>query len=321
MRHRKPWATALALLLALALAGCGGSGKDLAGGSANQFTDSASYTEESAASAVETAEDAPGMERELAAMGRKVIVTAHVSAETEDYDGAMAWVKTALSQAGGRMENAEQYAHNQSHRSCQLTLRIPAGQLEGFLMELEGRCNVVERSVREEDVTLDYVDTESHKKALLVEQERLLELLAQADKLEDLLGIEDRLTQVRYQLQNYESALRAYDSQIDYSTVHMSLQEVRELTEPTPESWGSRALEGMKENARSIGRFFQELALFVVTHLPVLALLGLLAGIILLCTRKPRRAARERRRQNREALEALRRQAQEPEGPKNPEDS
>ncbi len=321
MRHRKPWAAALALLLALALAGCGGSGKDLAGGSANQFTDSASYTEESAASAAETAEDAPGMERELAAMGRKVIVTAHVSAETEDYDGAMAWVKTALSQAGGRMENTEQYAHNQSRRSCQLTLRIPAGQLEGFLTELEGRCNVVERSVREEDVTLDYVDTESHKKALLVEQERLLELLAQADKLEDLLGIEDRLTQVRYQLQNYESALRVYDGQIDYSTVHMSLQEVRELTEPTPESWGSRALEGMKENARSIGRFFQELALFVVTHLPALALLGLLAGIILLCTCKPRRAARERRRQNREALEALRRQAQEPEGPKNPEDS
>lgn len=321
MRHRKPWAAALALLLVLALAGCGGSGKDLAGGSANQFTDSASYTEESAASAVETAEDAPGMERELAAMGRKVIVTAHVSAETEDYDGAMAWVKTALSQAGGRMENAEQYAHNQSRRSCQLTLRIPASQLEGFLTELEGRCNVVERSVREEDVTLDYVDTESHKKALLVEQERLLELLAQADKLEDLLGIEDRLTQVRYQLQNYESALRVYDDQIDYSTVHMSLQEVRELTEPTPESWGSRALEGMKENARSIGRFFQELALFVVTHLPVLALLGLLAGIILLCTRKPRRAARESRRQNREALEALRRQAQEPESPKNPEDS
>ena len=189
------------------------------------------------------------------------------------------------------------------------------------MTELEGRCNVVERSVREEDVTLDYVDTESHKKALLVEQERLLELLAQADKLEDLLGIEDRLTQVRYQLQNYESALRVYDGQIDYSTVHMSLQEVRELTEPTPESWGSRALEGMKENARSIGRFFQELALFVVTHLPALALLGLLAGIILLCTRKPRRAARERRRQNREALEALRRQAQEPECPKNPEDS
>ncbi len=279
MRHRKPWAAALALLLVLALAGCGGSGKDLAGGSANQFTDSASYTEESAASAAETAEDAPGMERELAAMGRKVIVTAHVSAETEDYDGAMAWVKTALSQAGGRMENAEQYAHNQSRRSCQLTLRIPAGQLEGFLTELEGRCNVVERSVREEDVTLDYVDTESHKKALLVEQERLLELLAQADKLEDLLDID--------QLQNYESALRVYDGQIDYSTVHMSLQEVRELTEPTPESWGSRALEGMKENARSIGRFFQELALFVVTHLPALALLGLLAGIILLCTGKP----------------------------------
>ncbi len=320
MRRRERRAAALALLLALVLAGCGGSGKDSSSSAANYMTEeSVQYTGESVSSAADAGEGGAGMERELASIGRKRIVTASVSAETEDYEGAMAWLKRELAQAGGYMESSELYAHNQSRRSCQLVLRIPSGRLEDFLAALEGQCNVVERTVQEEDVTLDYVDAESHKKALLVEQERLMELLAQADKLEDVLGIEDRLTQVRYQLENYESALRVYDDQIEYSAVHMHLQEVRELTEPAPESWGSRALRGMEENARGIGRFFQELGLFVATHLPVLALLALMAGIVLLCTRKPRRAARERRRRNREALEAMRQRAQGQEGPGGPE--
>ena len=161
------------------------------------------------------------------------------------------------------------------------------------------------RGARQEtDVTLDYVDTESHKQALLVEQQRLIELLAKAEKLEDILSIEDRLTQVRYELQNYESALRTFDSQIEYSTVDMSLREVKELTEPDPETWGSRALQGMKDNAKWILRLFQELGIFLVSNLPSLCLVGMIAGIVLFCTRKSWKAARERRRLNKEAIAA-----------------
>lgn len=302
-------AGALGMLLLLNLAGCSGNGSSSSSAAAS-YNQSADYSMEDYESASSTAEAGTetGMEQELAAVGRKLITTAHITAETEDYDEAMAWVEQELAQAGGYAENSETYAYNLTSRSCQMTLRVPADRLDSFLAALDEHCNVVERSIQEDDVTLDYVDTESHKEALLVEQERLLELLAQANKLEDILSIEDRLTQVRYQLQNYESALRTYDSQIEYSTIHISLQEVRELTEPEPESWGSRAVRGMRENAKAIAVFFQELGLLVVAHLPVLGLLGVVAALALLFTRKPRRAARERRRLNKEAVQARQRE-------------
>lgn len=297
-------------LLLLNLAGCGGSDSGSASSTAASYSQNMDYSIEDyePEASAEDMKTETGMEQDLAAIGRKLITTVRISAETEEYDEVMAWLDQELVQAGGYTENSEIYAYNLTSRSCQLTLRVPAGQLDGFLAALGEHCNVLERSIQEDDVTLDYVDTESHKEALRVEQERLLELLAQANELEDILNIEDRLTQVRYQLQNYESAMRTYDSQIEYSTIHMNLQEVRELTEPEPESWGSRALRGMKENAKAIAVFFQELSLYIVTHLPVLALLGIIAVLVLLCTSKPRRAARERRRLNKEAIQARQRE-------------
>ena len=69
-------------------------------------------------------------------------------------------------------------------------------------------------------MTLQYVDLESHKKALTTEQDRLIELMEQAETVEDIITIEGRLSEVRYQLESMESQLRTYDNKIDYSTVY-----------------------------------------------------------------------------------------------------
>ena len=50
--------------------------------------------------------------------------------------------------------------------------------------------NVTQKNESVEDVTLQYVDVESRKKALETEQERLMELLSSAENMEDLLAIE-----------------------------------------------------------------------------------------------------------------------------------
>jgi len=302
---------ALGLALALCLTACGGNDSaGLVGGSSG----SAVYTtpEQEATGALsdydggmepaaeegspDTAPITPQNEN------RKLITTVDIEAESRDYDSFLSWLDGKLAQAGGYIENSEMQAYDENHRNCHLTLRIPADKLDGFLSSMGENCNVLNKSIRQEDVTLSYVDTQSHRDALRVEQERLLELLEQAESLEDIIALEDRLTNVRYQLQNYGSALRMLDSQVDYSTVELSLQEVRELTEPAPESWGSRAWSGMKENARDIGQFFQELGLFLVTHLPILTLLGLVALVVWLATIKPRRRAREHRRQQQELI-------------------
>ena len=68
------------------------------------------------------------------------------------------------------------------------------------------------------------------KKALETEQDRLLELMEQAETTEDLLAIESRLTDVRYQLESAASQLKLYDSLVSYSTVYLTVEEVQKLT-------------------------------------------------------------------------------------------
>ncbi len=305
----------LALLVLLGLGACGGSGNGSSGGDKYE-TATASSADLAAPDAAEEGEAIPaagfdgGSEPSGAEIprpqDRKLITTVDIQAETKEYDSFLSWVEERTAQAGGYVESSDMYSYNERERSCDMTLRIPADKLSGFLKEMGESCNIVQRSVKEEDVTLDYVDAESYRDALLVEQERLLELLKQAVSLEDIMSIEDRLTNIRYQLQNYESTLRVYDNQINYSTVHLSVREVAQLTEPVPESWGSRALAGMKDNARGIGRFFQELSLLIVTHMPALILIGAVILIVLLATGKRRKEARARRKAQKELLRSAR---------------
>lgn len=298
----------LAVLLLLDLGACGGSDKyDSASSSAsysgNQSAEIPEATTEEGFD--EGAAPDPDNVEIVRPQDRKLITTVSIQAETKGYDDFMSWLETRVAGAGGYIESSDMYAYSERERSCDLTLRVPADKLNGFLQEMGETCNILQRSVTEEDVTLNYVDAESYRDALLVEQERLMELLEKADDLTDIMSIEDRLTTVRYQLQNYESTLRVYDNQINYSTVHLSVHEVAELTEPEPESWGSRALRGMKDNAKDIGRFFQELGLFLVTHLPTFILIGIVAVIILLATAKHRKEARARRRQQKELIRSM----------------
>lgn len=303
----------LALLLLVSLGACGSSGGSKYDSASSAASSSGNQSAEMPEAASEEGFDGDagtGGTETFRPQDRKLITTVNIQAETREYDSFMSWLESNVAGVGGYIETSDMYAYSEHERRCELTLRIPADKLNGFLQDMGESCNILQRSVQEEDVTLNYVDAESYRDALLVEQERLLELLEKADSLTDIMSIEERLTAVRYQLQNYESTLRVYDNQINYSTVHLSVNEVAELTEPEPESWGSRAIQGMKDNAMGIGRFFQELGLFIVTHIPTILLLGVIVLIILLATAGFRREARARRRQQKELIKAMREQAQ-----------
>ena len=91
-----------------------------------------------------------------------------------------------------------------------------------------------------EDVTLAYTDMQSHVAALRTEQETLLSMLGQAQSMEDILAIQTQLTQVRYEIESYESQLRVYDNQVDYSTVYLDIREVARETSAEGNSFGER---------------------------------------------------------------------------------
>ena len=145
-----------------------------------------------------------------------------------------------------------------------------------------------------DDVTLQYVDTESRIKALQVEQERLLELLSKAETMADLLEIEARLTDVRYELERYTANLRGLDNKVNYATVSLNIRQVRVLTEPEPETLWQRISRGFGDNLEDIGEDLTDFVVWLVVYSPQLILIAAVVIAIALLLRRKIRIRRKK---------------------------
>lgn len=89
-----------------------------------------------------------------------------------------------------------------------------------------------------QDVTGDYIDTQSRVKNLKAEQDRLLSLVSHATALSDILAIDQRLTDVEGQIEQIEAHLNDLTGQTSFSTITINLQPPQTLVTPPPAAWG-----------------------------------------------------------------------------------
>lgn len=298
---RRTFALAAVLLLMLSvLAGCSSNyNKSEALGEGASMTETAAvYQEEPdnyAAAASEgnldlVAGTGETHESQIADSDRKLIKTIWLTAETEDFDALLEGVTQQIANAGGYIQNKEAY-HGSSYntnrqRYAELTIRIPTAQLTEFVSQVSGIANITSSRETADDVTLTYADTQSRLKALEVERDRLLELLEKAETTQDLLEIESRLTDVRYELENAASQLKLYDNLISYSTVYLTLQEVQKLTPVEELSTWEKITTGFAENLQRLGNGLLDLMIAFLTSLPFLVPLGAVILVIVLLIRR-----------------------------------
>lgn len=219
---------------------------------------------------------------------RKLIRTVNLDVETKEFDQMIASVEEQVRNLNGYIEqmdtyNGSKYSGSRSNRYSNLTVRVPKRSLDTFLKAVDDEGNIVSRTESVEDVTLDYVDTESRKNSLLVEQERLLSFLEKAESLEDIITLEERLSEVRYQLERMESRLRTYDNKVDYATVYMRIEEVKELTPPPVEEeetvW-DRLTNGFMENLNDVKDGIVDFFIWIVVNIPYLVIWAIRIAVI-----------------------------------------
>lgn len=288
-----------AVLLSFSLAACGSSSSDTASSAPAEEWAAAeeavaeeiamdSYYSEEYAEAEMTEEgagaEAPEVEESSAVSERKLIKTVDLSVETKDYDGLMVSLEKQIEELGGYIESLGayngSYYDGRENRSANITARIPADKLDGFVKQIGEEANVVDRNESVEDVTLQYVDLDSHARMLEEEQERLLELLENAETIEDIIAIEGRLSEVKYQLESMKSQLRTYDNQVQYSTVHIYIDEVRELTPVVELTAGERIAEGFMDSIEDIGEGIKEFFIEFIIHIPYIVVWAVVIVIL-----------------------------------------
>lgn len=222
---------------------------------------------------------------------QKLIFTYNYSVETKEFDTFYEKISKKTEQIGGYVESSETYgsAADGVNRSASLVLRIPADQMNQMLSLLDSDSNVTYQSRSSENVTLRYVDMESHLKALRIEQETLLQLLETAEKLKDVIKLHSQLTQIRYEIESYESQLRMYDNQIEYSTLYLDISEVqRETTVASSKTTFFEEVSNLfSDNLYGVGQWLRSAVIWLIGSLPVLLpLVVIVIAIVLFLVKK-----------------------------------
>lgn len=239
---------------------------------------------------------------------RKLIKNVDMSVETEEFDLLLKNVERKVEELGGYVEQSNvyngSYTSNYRSRSANITARIPAQNLDLFITDVAEQSNVIRKNESVEDVTLQYVDLESHKKALLAEQESLLSMLEQAETIEDIIAINEQLTDVRYRIESMESQLRTYDNKINYSTVYLDVEEVEQYEPYVPKSTSERISEGFVKNLRRVGNGIANFFIELIIALPIIVTAAVVVGIFALILYALIRACEKRAAKRREKLMA-----------------
>lgn len=298
MKQRRFFAVFLALCLLLTA--CGASAPMEGGGDMfyNKAETDGIYGrtempgETTAADSLTSSDAAPSLPAQT---GRKLIKTVTMNAETEHYDDLLPGLETTIAGLGGYVETRETGRHSRTRRWCRMTIRIPSDSLAQFVAHVDGNANVLSTSEQTQDVTLQYADTEAKITALKTEQNRLLELLAGANNLSEILEIEARLSDVTYELERYESQKRSYDNRIVYATVTLSIQEVQVLTPVEEPTVWKRISEGFLDSLEGVSDGLVNIFVFLIADSPYLVVFAGFVMLIIAAIRKLRRKLQKTR--------------------------
>ena len=292
--NRRSMSLALALLLLLLLTACGGSSQSavsrdnnfrLPESEAAMPEDSYQYTANGGFSPSESSGDTPEVNAD------KIIYSAEATVETREYDKTLEAIYAMADTYGGFLEDSSiggTSYYSRGGRNAQFTLRVPSERFSEVTGSLSNLGNVTYCRTYSENVTTEYIDVESRLDSYRIQEERLLAMLEKADRLEDMLTIEEHLADVRYNIENYTTQLKYLDSQVSYSTVTLSVEEVVEYSpdQSTARSFTSRMQTAFRSSISGLVDLVQGLILFLLRSWYILLIL---AAVIFFGVRRIRR--------------------------------
>lgn len=286
---------AAAMLLAGALCGCGASAGGTDAAAAEEMSvEAEGYTLDSVSTSSAAARYAGAEETQSAGTQdaeAKIIYTAQLDMETTEFDGAVAALAALTEECGGYYESSQVSDWGSGYRYASFSVRVPAENYRDFLSRAGELCHVLSTYEYADDISEVYYDTAGRLETQQTKLARLQELLAQAESMEDIITIESAISETEEEIESLSGTLRRYDSQVSYSTVTISLDEVYKLSnveEPAVGFWaklGAAFASGCRGFADSVESLLLALAYGWVW---VLLLAAAVTVTVILCRKRKR---------------------------------
>ena len=305
---KKTLSLLLAALLMFALCACGSANTAASAPSAayDMATTEAAYPEPEEAAEYGGFAVAAGTQLETGSGAapegspEKLIYSASATVETTEFDQTVEKLTALVAEYGGFVESSSINGSNyysqsrgySSERYASYVIRVPSDRFSTLMSSLSTLGNVPYSHTYTENITAQYYDTDARLTAYKTQETRLLEMMEIAETVEDLISIEEKLTELRYKIESLQSTLNNWDRQVSYSSLNLEVQEVIEYTPESRMSYGQELALALTNGLKRTGEFFKDLLLTLVGALPALVILAVVLAILIPVWKKRRKARR-----------------------------
>jgi anti-sigma factor (TIGR02949 family) len=155
---------------------------------------------------------------------RSVIRAAHLALDVESVDGGARRLLVIAEGNGGFIADSST-TEDEGSPQGQFTLRVPAPRFGAVIQDIEALGKVRQRQISAQDVTGEFVDLQARLRNLEHHERQLLLFMDRADKVSDLLAIEQELSRVRGEIEQTTGRLNFISHSVDMATVEVALSQ------------------------------------------------------------------------------------------------
>lgn len=160
---------------------------------------------------------------------QKLILTAKLTMDTLEMSPVVEQLLANVNKYGGYVQSS-----TASGRSYEATIRVPADKYQDFIAEIKGSGTVKYYTEDVQDVTDQYTDIQSRLNSLRAQEAKVLEFYEKCETIEDLMAVEERLSEIQYEIEYLETQIKNYDLKIAYSTLYITINETSVITTERP---------------------------------------------------------------------------------------
>lgn len=189
---------------------------------------------------------------------RKIIKTAYLNIEVINLSVSRKLVDSAIKEFNAYTVS-ENLQNTESQISCNINIKVPANQFDKLLSRLAKIAKKVDyQNVETQDVTEEYIDVETRLSNSRKVEQTYLKLLQKANSIEDILKIEQKLGEIRTDIESTQGKLKYLNHQVNYSSINLSVYETLEyhyIAEKIP-SFFQQLKKSLSTGWRGIITFF-----------------------------------------------------------------
>ena len=186
---------------------------------------------------------------------QKIIKEATLKFETDNLESSFSQIQKAVSASKARIINDSE-GKDFATVFRNLTIKVPSQNFDRFINDVSKGVSYFEvKNISAEDVTEQYIDLTSRLKTKKKLEERYLEILKKANKVSEILEIEEQISTIREEIEAKEGQLKYLESRVSESTITIEFYKTIPEKEGVKISYGSKLWTAVKSGFFSLSDF------------------------------------------------------------------